>query len=228
MSLRTWLSLRTWIKPKNELFFLHKDPREHTKRMLIYDTMKHLDALMNWKIGLSGVTFSRCPKIFSKIWKIHGEVKERAISPLYFLMSKADKSSYVRSLEVIKKYILKSIEENQGEKAVGVGRLTTVSTQISRMRNSHVAVLDFNPPKSKRFLQYLDVNFKAATSTSGRYAFTTWRRRPIPINLSRRTPSFFLRPKWASSQKWPSSKRKILRRSLGSLKIMSTLYPTWK
>ena len=83
-------------------FILFDDGTGAEDRVLAFATDEGLGWLMSCDIWLADATFASCPKLFQQLWVLHGQVVEKVLHFVFFLMPNAKESTYVRFLKLLK------------------------------------------------------------------------------------------------------------------------------
>ncbi|KAJ9048334.1 hypothetical protein DSO57_1039736 [Entomophthora muscae] len=106
------------LSQHEEIFLLHDDGQHAPECIICFATLQDLCNLLNCKTWLADGTFFTCPKLFSQLWNIHGQVGNLVLPLVFFFLPNKKQETYVRALTILKAKldeILPTIEEEPKE-----------------------------------------------------------------------------------------------------------------
>ena len=96
------LTEKSKVTKTNDLFLLFDTRIVDSNRIICYATVDNLKMLLNSKSWLADATFAVRPFVFSQLWVIYANFKDKTLPAAFFLMTGKSKDLYVKSLTLFK------------------------------------------------------------------------------------------------------------------------------
>ncbi|KAJ9080861.1 hypothetical protein DSO57_1039586 [Entomophthora muscae] len=146
------------LSQHEEIFLLHNDGQHAPEQIICFATSQDLHNLLKCKTWLADGTFSTCPKLFSQLWNIHGQVGNLVFPLVFFFLPNKKQETYVRALTILNAKldeILPTIEKEPKE-----------TRGCKKKAQSEEATPIKKKPESLPYHEYLVVYFEQAQANA--------------------------------------------------------------